>query len=105
MMDMRWPKTSGKRPWHSKITIPVTAFVLDAGHYDEYLYLGMLQAIHLLKQPIELLSLRSVYGVLRYAFKRVLSLLPPLNTLPSPPAPSRKFAEASGVSPAPLTRA
>jgi flavin-dependent dehydrogenase len=98
LMDMRWPKTQGKRPWHSKLTIPLTAFVLDAGHYDEYLYLGMLQAIHLLKQPSELVSLRSIYGVLRYTFKRLLSLLPPLNRLPSPPAPTSKQSQPSGVS-------
>jgi hypothetical protein len=97
LMDMRWPKTNGKRPWHSKVTIPVTMFVLDAGHYDKYLYLNMLQAIHLLKQPLELLSWRSVYGVLKYAFLRMLFALPALDRQASPPEPTGFGSEPSSA--------
>ncbi len=77
LMDMRWPKTVGKRPWHAKITLPVSDFIVCAGQCDETVSKAMLDGIHLLKQPYELLTPGVLLGVAKYGLRRLTSRLPP----------------------------
>ena len=79
LLDMQWPGTVGKRPWHAKFSIPVGEFIVQAGHHDRAVSLALLQGMHLLKQPLELLTPRLLAGVALYGLRRLVSALPAPN--------------------------
>jgi 2-polyprenyl-6-methoxyphenol hydroxylase-like FAD-dependent oxidoreductase len=78
LMDMRWPKTTGKRPWHAKLSIPASQLALDAGRYDRKVALALLDGMHLLKQPHELLTPRVLGGIALYGLRYFADKLPPI---------------------------
>lgn len=90
LRDLRWPGATGKRPWHGPLTLPLSELIMQAGHYDREIFYSLLQGIHLLKSPEELITPAFGYRVLRHITKRVVSSLPPPNfgVLPAPPEPA-----------------
>ena len=94
VMDMRWPKTIGKRPWHAKLSIPLSEMVLTAGHYDREIGLSLLDGIHLLKQPVEMLTPRFVGGLALYGLRALTKTLPPPTGYIPAVRPSTKSATA-----------
>lgn len=78
LRDMRWPRTTGERPWHGKITLPLSEFVMRAGHHDNEVFRELLSGIHLLKQPHEIvLKPEMMLRIARYGMKQVASALGP----------------------------
>jgi 2-polyprenyl-6-methoxyphenol hydroxylase-like FAD-dependent oxidoreductase len=71
LRDMRWPRTSGARPWHGSITLPLSEFIMRAGHHDNEVFKELLLGIHLLKQPHELFTPSFVLRILRYGLKQL----------------------------------
>ena len=97
LLDMRWPETTGKRPWHAKFSIPVGEFIVEAGHTNRAVSMAMLQGIHLLKQPLQLLTPSVIAGVALYGMRKVVSALPPPNEyLYMPPALGEPATERTG---------
>jgi 2-polyprenyl-6-methoxyphenol hydroxylase-like FAD-dependent oxidoreductase len=87
LQDMRWPQTVGKRPWHAAIAHKLMDFAWVAAHYDEELFLAVLQNVHLLKQPTETLTPRVLWGLFRFALKRMtFAKLAPMPSAPRLPA-------------------
>ena len=71
LRDMRWPKTTGARPWHGKVTLPLSEFIMRAGHHDNEVFRALLQGIHLLKQPHELFTPDVLLRIARYGARQV----------------------------------
>ncbi|MET0341434.1 MAG: hypothetical protein ABW252_10570 [Polyangiales bacterium] len=91
IMDMVWPGTVGKRPWHARITGPLSDYVLRAAHYDRYIALSILDGIHLLKLPEEMLTPRFVAGLALYGVRALTRTLPPpTGYVPTPRPPTRR---------------
>jgi 2-polyprenyl-6-methoxyphenol hydroxylase-like FAD-dependent oxidoreductase len=80
LMDMRWPDTIGVRPWHAKLSLPLSDLIVHASHCDEVVALSLLDGVHLLKKPYQLLTPKVVAHVALYAFRRFTSALPPPRT-------------------------
>jgi 2-polyprenyl-6-methoxyphenol hydroxylase-like FAD-dependent oxidoreductase len=78
LLDMRWPKTAGERPWYAATVLFLGNFVLRAGIYDRAVGRAVLSGIHLLKQPVALLTPRVLAGVSVYVLRRLLRALPQL---------------------------
>jgi hypothetical protein len=78
LLDMRWPKTDGRRPWYGKALLFVGDFFFRAGCYDEAVSRALLKGIHLLGQPLSLLSPRVIAGVALYSLRSLLRALPQL---------------------------
>ncbi|MET0343642.1 MAG: FAD-dependent oxidoreductase [Polyangiales bacterium] len=91
-MDMRWPKATGKRPWHARLTIPISTLILEAGHYDRAVALDLLDGIHLLKQPADMLRPRFLGGVALYGLRKLTNTLPPPTGYQPLARPSTKSA-------------
>lgn len=87
LLDMRWPQTHGKRPWHMAITHRLLDFAWTAAQYDDDLFMAVLQNVHLLKtQPTELMTPRVLWGFLKYTLKRLTFMkLAPLSRAPMLP--------------------
>jgi flavin-dependent dehydrogenase len=87
LLDMRWPQTQGKRPWHMAVSRRLIDFAWTASHYDDALFMAVLQNIHLLKQPNELITPRVVWGFLKHLLRRLTFVpLAPMPRVPSLPA-------------------
>ena len=71
LRDMRWPKTEGVRPWHGQLTLPLSEFIMRAGHHDNEVFRALLSGIHLLKQPHELFTPSVLARILRYGVKQL----------------------------------
>jgi 2-polyprenyl-6-methoxyphenol hydroxylase-like FAD-dependent oxidoreductase len=96
IMDMVWPGTIGERPWHAKLTMPLSDFVLRAAHYDRHIALELLDGIHLLKLPQEMVTPRFLAGLARYAVRRLTATLPPPTgyvPTPRPVVPAAAWAD------------
>jgi 2-polyprenyl-6-methoxyphenol hydroxylase-like FAD-dependent oxidoreductase len=78
LLDMRWPKTTGKRPWHARISHPLSDLIVETGHIDRAVALTLLEGMHLLKQPHEMITPRLLAGVARYGLRKLTSTLPPV---------------------------
>lgn len=96
LLDMQWPGTVGKRPWHAKFSIPVGEFIVQAGHHDRAVSRALLEGMHLLKQPLELITPRLLAGVALYGLRRLTSALPPPTEDLPMNAPSSKPHERVG---------
>ena len=77
LRDMRWPKTTGARPWHGKVTLPLSEFIMRAGHHDNEVFRALLQGIHLLKQPHELFTPDVLLRIARYGARQVVASVTP----------------------------
>jgi hypothetical protein len=65
-------------------------FAWIAAHYDEQLFMAVLQNVHLLKQPSETLTPRVLWGLAKFALKKMaFARLPALSSTPSLPAQLR----------------
>jgi len=82
LMDMRWPKTKGVRPWHARLSIPISDLIVHAGQCDRSVGLALMDGIHLLKQPHQLITLKMLARVGLYTLKRLTASLPPMRDTP-----------------------
>jgi 2-polyprenyl-6-methoxyphenol hydroxylase-like FAD-dependent oxidoreductase len=71
LRDMRWPKTTGVRPWHGQVTLPLSEFIMRAGHHDNEVFKALLLGIHLLKQPHELFTPGVLLRIARYGLSQL----------------------------------
>ncbi len=100
LLDMRWPQTVGKRPWHMNISRRIFDFAWGAAHYDDQLFMAVILNVHLLKQPAELITPRLIWGFIRYTLKRLFFVkLPPMSSVPLLPPGSPYGQGAVSASP------
>jgi 2-polyprenyl-6-methoxyphenol hydroxylase-like FAD-dependent oxidoreductase len=78
LLDMRWPKTEGERPWYGALVLFLGDFVLRAGSYDQAVSRAVLSAVHLLTRPTSLLTPRVIAGVSMYVLRWLVRSLPQL---------------------------
>ena len=78
LLDLRWPKTDGKRPWYARTVLFFGDFFLRAGCYDKAVSCAVLSAVHLLAAPWALVTPRVLAGVSMYTLRRLARSLPQL---------------------------
>jgi 2-polyprenyl-6-methoxyphenol hydroxylase-like FAD-dependent oxidoreductase len=76
LLDLLWPKTTGKKPWYATAVGRVGHVVLRAAQYDKRVLVELLQGIHLLKSTGQMVTPGLVAGVLRFVWRRALARLP-----------------------------
>lgn len=94
LMDMRWPNTTGRRPWHARLSLPLSELMLRTGQDDQVVSEALLQGVHLLKSPWEIITPGILARVARYGIKRMSSSLPVRESLPERPLGSRVLVQA-----------
>jgi flavin-dependent dehydrogenase len=99
LLDLAWDGTVGKKPWYTELSRRIGHTFLHACHYDDALFFALLQAIHLIKQPYQLLTPRVLFGMVRYWFRRVTSTLPATEIKRLPPR--RETSDKALVAPKP----
>ncbi len=72
LLDMRWPGTQGKRPWHIAITSALGDLFIRAAFEDNAVYTQMMQQIHMLKSPMSLITPSTLWKMLRTAVRLAL---------------------------------
>lgn len=97
LMDMRWPTTTGKRPWHAGITLPLSELMLRTSQDDQTVSRTLLQGVHLLKSPYELVDAGMLARMARYGWKRLTTPITIKHDLPIRPADSRSPEELAPV--------
>lgn len=83
--------------------VPLSDFVLRAAHYDRHSALELLDGIHLLKLPQEMVTSRFLAGLARYAVRRLTATLPPPTDhvpTPRPVVPAPAWADGPSRKPA-----
>jgi len=72
LLDMRWPGTEGKRPWHLALTSAAGDLFIRAAFEDNTVYTQMMQQIHMLQSPTDLIRPTMMLKMLKTAAKTVL---------------------------------
>ncbi len=80
LLDMRWPGTEGKRPWHLKITSALGDLFIRAAFEDNAVYTQLMHQIHMLKGPTALITPTMAWKMLR----TVVKLMLPTGAKPAP---------------------
>jgi hypothetical protein len=90
-LDMRWPGTTGKRPWHGKLSQPVAELLVRASTQDEVVARAVLQVVHLIEPPTKAVLRPSVMArIARYSLKEMLVGPPKLEHQMQPEPVRRK---------------
>jgi len=71
-LDMRWPGAIGKRPWHSKLSLPMAELTIRAAACDQVVNNAMMQVAHLIKTPIAAFTPNIMARVAYHALKEWL---------------------------------
>lgn len=79
LLDLAWPSTQGSRPWYTELSRRLGHTFLRACQYEDEAFLAFLQAVHMLKQPHELVTLKVLWAMARYSSRRALGILPPMD--------------------------
>ncbi len=93
LLDLAWPGTQGSRPWYTELSRRMGHTFLRACQYEDDVFFALLQGLHMVKQPHQLLTPKVIVGIARYYFRRLTASLPPmdLTRLPErkdPPKPA-----------------
>jgi 2-polyprenyl-6-methoxyphenol hydroxylase-like FAD-dependent oxidoreductase len=70
-LDLRWNGTEGERPWHSKLSHPITELIVRAGQHDRTVARALLAGAHFLKTPADVLTPRVLARVALYGLKQL----------------------------------
>lgn len=71
-MDMRWPGTEGRRPWHMPLTAAAGDLFLKAAFEDNRVYMALMKQIHMLQGPGALLRPYTLWSMAKHAAKLAL---------------------------------
>ncbi len=72
-LDLRWPGTEGRRPWHLRLTSLLGDLFIRVAFEDNGVYMQMMEQIHMLKGPTALIRPTTLWKMLRTALKLALS--------------------------------
>lgn len=79
LLDLAWPGTQGSRPWYTELSRRMGHTFLRACQYEDDVFFALLQGLHMVKQPYQLLTPKVVLGMARYYFRKLTSTLPPMD--------------------------
>lgn len=79
LLDLAWPGTQGARPWYTELSRRLGHTFLRACQYEDDVFMALLQALHMVKQPLQLMTPKVLLGMARYYLRRVTSRLPPMD--------------------------
>ena len=79
LLDLAWPGTHGKRPWYTELVRRMGHTFLRACQYEDDVFVALLQALHMVKQPLQLMTPKVLLGMARYYLRRVTARLPPMD--------------------------
>jgi flavin-dependent dehydrogenase len=96
-LDMRWPGTTGKRPWYSKFSLPLGDLILRAAARDRAIFEATMQVVHLIETPTGAVFKPSFMGrLLRYGLKELFGGAPQLRTQMQLPPPGHVSPHSHG---------
>jgi glycine/D-amino acid oxidase-like deaminating enzyme len=73
-------------PWHGQLSLPLSEFVMRAGHHDNEVFRALLHGIHMLKQPYELITPGFAARVAAYGLRQLTGT--GLTRVNAPPEPA-----------------
>lgn len=91
-LDMRWPGTTGKRPWHCWLSMPLAELTVRAASRNQRVGYALLEGVHMLKPPAAALAAPDVLArIVMYSLRELL-VGPPQVQLQLPASPSQSYA-------------
>jgi hypothetical protein len=93
-LDLRWPGTTGTRPWHSFLSLPLGELTVRAASRDQRVGRAQLECVHMIKSPAAALGAPDVLARVALHSLRELFIGPPKIRLLLPASPSQAYGPA-----------